>query len=85
MLFEVGLIALGATVFGIIMGVFTAYNGRMTRGILREMIEKQGEQTRELIKEMVGSLSKQHETLISQQETLISQNERVIKILEAKI
>jgi hypothetical protein len=44
----------GATVFGFIVGVFSVWNGRMTRRELREVIERGDQRTHELLNRMNG-------------------------------
>jgi hypothetical protein len=41
----------GATIFGLIVGIFAIYNGRMTRREIGKLIEEESKATRELIKE----------------------------------
>jgi len=42
----------GATIFGFIVGVFSVWNGRMTRRELRQVMEAGDRRTQELIEEM---------------------------------
>lgn len=71
-------IAVGATVFGLIVGLFSIYNGRMTRRelggliqVTQELIARETQATRELIeREMTANrlllekLSNQHERML---------------------
>jgi arsenate reductase-like glutaredoxin family protein len=41
----------GATIFGLIVGIFAIYNGRMTRREIGKLIEEESKATRELIEE----------------------------------
>jgi hypothetical protein len=50
----------GATLFGLIVGLFSVYNGRATRKLMLE----QERRTQELIEKIAGRLSEQHETMI---------------------
>ena len=44
-----GFIASGAIIFGFIVGVFSVYNGRMTRAEIGRLIEREGKEARELM------------------------------------
>ncbi|MBI4488174.1 MAG: hypothetical protein HY694_03745 [Deltaproteobacteria bacterium] len=48
----------GATVFGFIVGVFSVWNGRMTRRELREVIERGDQRTHELLERMNGRMDR---------------------------
>lgn len=60
----------GATVFGLIVGLFSIYNGRASRRVVIE-----GERrTQEILRkhnELLEKLSEQHETMIKQHGTMI--------------
>lgn len=45
-----------ATLFGLIVGVFSVWNGRMTRRELREVIENGDQRTHELLNRMNGRM-----------------------------
>lgn len=57
----------GATIFGLIVGLFSVYNGRATRRAISEVIVVKGGRTRELLEK----LSEQHDTMVKQHSTLI--------------
>jgi len=44
----------GATIFALIVGVFSVWNGRMTRRELREVMERGDQRTHELLNRMNG-------------------------------
>ena len=50
----------GAAVFGLIVGVFAIYNGRVARREIGKMIAQEGKATREIL----TKLSEQHMTMI---------------------
>ena len=52
----------GATVFGVIVGIFSVYNGRMTRRELSEVIERGNEGTHNLLERMNGRMEKMAES-----------------------
>lgn len=47
-----------ATLFGLIVGVFSVWNGRMTRRELGEVIEKGDQRTHELLSRMNGRMDR---------------------------
>ena len=64
----------GATVFGVIVGLFTVYNGRATRRYIGDLIKEEARLVRELMErheKILERLSEQHNTLIKQQSTII--------------
>ena len=72
----------GATLFGLIVGVFSVYNGRMTRREISSLIQEESrltrESTRELIERVEQTLAGVEKTLARVEQTL----ERTEKILE---
>lgn len=64
----------GATIFGVIVGSFSVYNGRATRKVIAEVITEEGRRTREVLREhgeilkkhgeILDKLSEQHATMI---------------------
>jgi len=69
----------GATIFGLIVGLFSWYNGRLTRKEVTRLIEGEDRRTRELIKEegrksreLLEKPSEQHMVMIKLLETLKS-------------
>jgi len=57
----------GATIFALIVGLFSVYNGRATRRLIVEEMKR----TEELIREEVGSTQKILEKLSEQHTTMI--------------
>ena len=81
----IGSIAVGATILGLILGIFSIYNGRVTRRHTENLIKEIREHTERLIE----GLSKQHETMIKQlnrsseqHDTMIKQHDAIIEILK---
>ena len=72
----------GATVFGVIVGLFSVYNGRATRRYIGDLIKEEARLDRELMEryekilerheKILERLSEQHNTLIKQQSTIIN-------------
>lgn len=58
----------GATIFALIVGLFSVYNGRATRRLIVEEMKR----TEELIREEVGSTQKILEKLSEQHTTMIN-------------
>ncbi len=58
----------GATIFALIVGLFSVYNGRATRKLIVEEVKR----TEELIKEETGSTQKILEKLSEQHTTMIN-------------
>ena len=56
----------GAAVFGLIVGLFAVYNGRVTRREIGKMIAEEGRAMREILMK----LSEQHATMIGLLESL---------------
>ena len=57
----------GASIFGLIVGVFSIYNGRTTRRAVMEVVTKEGEGIREILREhgkILEKLSEQHMVMI---------------------
>jgi hypothetical protein len=69
----------GATIFGLIGGLFSVYNGRATRKYIGELIKEEGRRTQELIdkhgertQDILERQGKILERLVEQHTTLIS-------------
>lgn len=67
----------GATVFGLIVGLFSVWNGRMTRRAMAQVIGSEGEQTRRLIE---SSGSQNRELLAAIQQTQVRVEETLIRM-----
>ena len=65
----------GATVFGLIVGLFSVYNGRATRKYIGELIKEMRGSTENLIKE---ETNRTQEILVSMNKTL-EENNRILK------
>jgi hypothetical protein len=48
----------GATIFALIVGIFSVWNGRMTRRELAEVIERSAKHTQEMIKDTADQTHK---------------------------
>lgn len=57
----------GATVFAFIVGLFSLYNGRVTRKEIARVITEEGKETRRILEK----LSEQHETMQKQLSVLV--------------
>ncbi len=68
----------GATLFGLIVGLFSVYNGRATRRLLAE----EERMTRELLVKMDERLAKMDERLARTDELLAKMDERLAKMDE---
>lgn len=66
----------GAALFGLIAGLFSVYNGRASRKLLREMLTEHGK--------LLERLSDQHSTLIDQHNTMIKQHGATVELLKAR-
>ena len=57
----------GATIFGLIVGVFSVYNGRATREYIGELIKEETELNRRILERMdktLLKLSEQHNAMV---------------------
>ena len=60
----------GATIFALIVGVFSVWNGRMTRRELAEVIERTSERTQEILDRQGQTLQGVGQTLARMEQTL---------------
>jgi hypothetical protein len=68
----------GATLFALIVGIFSVWNGRMTRRDLREVIERGDQRTHELLSRMSGLM----ERMDGRMERMDGRMERMTQFLE---
>jgi multidrug efflux pump subunit AcrA (membrane-fusion protein) len=81
------LFASGATLFGLIVGVFSVYNGRMTRREIAALIRETQVETRQLIEQELGATRQLIEQELGAtrqliQETQVATREILLRITE---
>jgi hypothetical protein len=69
----------GATIFALIVGIFSVWNGRMTRRELTEVIERTSRQTQEIIE---ATSQRTQEILIRIDNTMTKISDNIAKVDE---
>ncbi|MBI3988596.1 MAG: hypothetical protein HY347_03160 [candidate division NC10 bacterium] len=77
-------VSLGATIFALIVGLFSAYNGRQTRSYIGELIRESANHTQELIQTMQGGTRELLERMDRRLEAQQAFLERMDQRLEAQ-
>lgn len=70
------------TIFAFIVGIFSVYNGRMTRKAITELINTTTAQTHQMLGEMQQTLSQMHQTLSQMHQTFSQMHQTLNKMTE---
>jgi len=78
------IVASSATIFALIMGMFSIYNGRMTRREISGLIVSESEKTREILQEH-GKILVEHKNILVEHGKILNRITSVLDKISAKL